>query len=76
MKSTDPDSMSLLGRPAAAVDKKKREHIIFAAKKYIDENPVDTENYYKRFDIIEVYHNKFMRRPEIHHIENAFKVKK
>jgi putative endonuclease len=55
------------GRPAEAVDKKKRRLLVRAAMAWL--RMLDMPDIAFRFDIIEVLDG---RPPEINHIENAF----
>jgi putative endonuclease len=58
------------GRPAAAVDQRKRRALSRAAWRYLHRlNP--KPNYF-RFDVVEVIGTEGMGAPEIRHIENAF----
>lgn len=56
------------GRGIEAVNYKKRNHIIRAAKKYILINKYENKNI--RFDIIEIY--LYKNRYKINHFKNAF----
>ena len=67
---SDTENLKYFGNPAAAVDYKKQQHIISAAKEYLRYNNTSR---FVRIDIIEVYldpENKNKYR--IEHIENAF----
>jgi putative endonuclease len=58
------------GRPADAVDRKKRQMLSKAAVHYLKRlryPPV-----YFRFDVVEVIGNEGEGQPRVHHIENAF----
>ncbi len=57
----------MYGRPASAVNYKKREHILSAVAEYLSENPTELRI---RLDVIEVYAGENGNR--IVHIENAF----
>ena len=54
------------GLPSEAVTKSKQQHIIYTARKFLENNNFDLEI---RFDVIEVY---LSLKPRIHHIEDAF----
>lgn len=57
------------GTPSEAVDKKKQQKIIAAAKQYIVEN--ELEEYEFRFDVAEII--KYSDSPALfHYIQNAF----
>ena len=76
VKTTSSDSAESFKLPCEAVDRKKRENIISAARAYATLRKKTifdlTEDY--RFDIIEVYLNR--EKPEINYLENAFYVEK
>ena len=58
------------GRPARAVDRDKRRHIVRAAKEYLSAHPTKKQ---PRLDIIEVYLDPVNKRKRrIVQIENAF----
>ena len=70
-----PDTPSVYGTPAEAVDQSKQRHLINAAKTYILENPTEK---FSRIDVIEVYANPNAgeyKVLEIRHFENAVKNK-
>ncbi len=50
-----PGGHHSFGRPAAAVDFKKREKLMEGARKYIDRNKAQLEGLQPRIDVIEVY---------------------
>jgi putative endonuclease len=52
------------GTPAQAVDARRRERMVRAAKMYM----IGNENFSVRFDVIEVY----LKENRINHYENAF----
>ena len=61
-------------RPAAAVDRKKQQKIIKAARVFLAFNPSDKK---KQFDIIEVVVNQKGKRyclAEIKHLKNTFNI--
>lgn len=58
-------------RPAAAVNKHKRENIFKTATVYMRHNPPKKKEI--RFDIIEVYYRDRKKLVSINHIKNAFK---
>ena len=53
------------------VDRKKQERIRTTASVYLSVHPTDLQ---PRFDVIEIYapEGQLTRRPEIHHLEDAF----
>lgn len=70
---TDFGGTSRYGRPAAAVDEKKRAHLLAAAGAYLRENPTAKK---PRIDVIEVYLIRYgggyvLSPKGIKHIENA-----
>ena len=70
---TDFGGTSRYGRPSAAVDEKKRAHLLAAAEAYLR---TYQENKKPRIDVVEVYLSRYgamyMLSPKgIHHIENA-----
>ncbi len=69
-----PDTRSIYGRPASAVDRKKREHLLAAAAGYLHENRESTSHLQPRIDIIEVYTDPasdVYRVLDIRHFPNA-----
>ena len=70
---TDTGAISKYGRPAAAVDAKKRQHLVDAASSYLRANPTSKK---PRIDVLEVYLNRkgalvTLSPRGIKHIENA-----
>ena len=70
---TDTGAISRYGRPAAAVDMKKRKHLTDAAEAYLRAHPTVKK---PRIDVLEVYVSRrgtlVMLSPKgIKHIENA-----
>ena len=70
---TDTGAVSKYGRPAAAVDAKKRQHLTDAAMDYLRMNPTSKK---PRIDVLEVYLNLkgalvTLSPRGIKHIENA-----
>ena len=64
-----------LSRPADAVNKSKMAYLIRGAAKFCRENSSKYSDFYKRFDIMEVYFEPFgdsFKVKEIKHFENAF----
>lgn len=53
------------------VDRRKQDRIRITASMYLSQNPTDLQ---PRFDVIEIYAPEGMstRKPEIHHMEDAF----
>lgn len=69
-----PDVKSIYGRPATAVDSKKRVHLLEAASRYLYENRESTRHLQPRIDIIEVYADPSTdsyRVLDIRHFPNA-----
>ncbi|MBQ7160359.1 MAG: YraN family protein [Clostridia bacterium] len=67
---TETPALAVYGRPALAVNREKRRHIVYAAKQYLRLYPSKKQ---PRFDIIEVYldpDNK--RKHRIEQLINAF----
>jgi len=63
-----------LSRPADAVNKEKITYLIRGANRFCSENDAKFSDYYKRFDIIEVYLSKKRNKysvDEVKHFENA-----
>lgn len=70
----EPDSDSPWGRPGSAVDARKREYLLYAARKYIFDNPEKCKGLQPRIDLVEVYadpEKKRFRVLEIRHFPNA-----
>lgn len=67
VKSRKEEYTETYGRPAAAVNYTKREHIRYAMKNYILRNNI---KHIPRIDVIEVYLSEKGHR--IEHIKNAF----
>ena len=67
---TDVGAPSRYGRPARAVDERKKQHLRDAANAYLCEFPNSKK---KRVDVIEVYlgADGTLASKGIHHIENA-----
>lgn len=70
---TDLGGTSRYGRPAVAVDERKKAHLLAAAEAYLRENPTEKK---PRIDVIEVYliryGGEYVLSPKgIKHIENA-----
>ncbi len=72
VKSTASDASESMKRPSYAVDSKKREYLIRAARQISARMNANEPNRFiaYRFDVIEVFLNR--DKPEINHIENAF----
>lgn len=69
-----PDVKSIYGRPATAVDARKRAHLLTAASRYLYENRESTRHLQPRIDIIEVYTDpscEEYRVLDIRHFPNA-----
>ena len=67
---TDGENIAIYGRPARAVNREKRVHIVRAAKEYLRGHPSKLQ---PRMDIIEVYLDPDKKRKHrIVHIKNAF----
>ena len=58
------------GRPAMAVDKRKRQKLCRAAAAYLRRK--GTPRYYYRFDVVEVIGQPGEQAPTVRHLENAF----
>lgn len=71
-RADDPEMLRRFGRPATAVNIKKREHIIYSARLYLARHPSKKT---PRFDIIEVYEGEGEER-RIKHLTGAFIIKK
>ena len=75
-RTVTENSISVLGSAASAVNAKKQERTIAAARDYIFESPKSIKDREIRFDVIEVYlDNINFKLKAINHIENAFIVK-
>ncbi len=57
------------GVPSSAVDKKKRGHLLAAARDYLGKNPTKKQ---PRMDVIEVWLNESKKVVDINHIRNAY----
>lgn len=69
-----PGIKSIYGRPASAVNKAKRENLLYAARRYLYENKPDTDSLQPRIDIIEVYvdpNSDTYRVLDVKHFPNA-----
>jgi len=69
-----PDTHSIYGRPASAVDREKRENLLSAARRYLYEHREATASLQPRIDIIEVYADPTdtaYRVLDIRHFPNA-----
>ncbi|MBQ9085885.1 MAG: YraN family protein [Clostridia bacterium] len=70
-RSTEQDLFSPYGSPASAVDWKKQQRLIQAAKSYLAQSKAYGKQ--PRFDVIEVYLKKGSREVlHIHYIPDAF----
>ncbi len=72
---TYEEGAPVTARPADAVNKSKITYLIRGADRFCSENGSKYSDYYKRFDIIEVYLEKDaskLKVREILHFENAF----
>ncbi len=70
----DPEDTENYSRPADAVNREKVTYLIRGANRFIKENRALVYDYFKRFDLIEVYlHRKGdkLKVNEIKHFENA-----
>lgn len=66
----DGKNIEIYGRPAKAVNREKRIHIVRAVKEYLSDHPSDKQ---PRLDIIEVYLDPDKpRKHRVVHIERAF----
>lgn len=69
-----PDSGSPFGRPATAVNAKKRENLLFAARGFIHAHPELCRDLQPRIDVIEVYADPASEKYkvlDVRHFENA-----
>ncbi len=67
---TDDESLEIYGRPARAVNREKKLHILGAVKEYLYRNPTQKQ---PRIDIIEVYIDPVNpRKHRIIQIKSAF----
>lgn len=75
-RTVNDDAIGYLGVAASAVNLKKQERTIAAARNYIFENPKIIKNKQIRFDVVEIYLNKTdLKLKAVNHIENAFMAK-
>lgn len=75
-RTVNDDTIGYLGIAASAVNLKKQERTIAAARNYIFENPKIIKNKQIRFDVVEIYLNKSdLKLKAVNHIENAFMAK-
>ena len=65
-------SSAKFGAPSESVNLTKRQHIIFAAKKFMADNYRLYSEFQPRFDIIEIYRDKKTQKDYVRHIECAF----
>ena len=73
-RSVDDDLYSKYGPPASAVDQRKKERIIKAARNFLSKNK-KYQSLQPRFDVVEVYLSKEdFEILKINFIENAFGV--
>ena len=70
VKSRKTSSVSPNGRPAAAVDEKKKRHMAQAASYFVRRYRRSQKRF--RFDVIEVYLSDELKTVSLNHIENAF----
>lgn len=63
-----------MGRPVAAVDRRKRDRLGRAAMRYMRSLRIQPP--YFRFDVIEVIGSSGDRQPEVRHLENVFQLPK
>lgn len=67
---TDDENLKIYGRPARAVNREKKLHILGAAREYLYRNPTDKQ---PRIDIIEVYIDPLNpRKYRIEQFKSAF----
>ena len=72
-RTISENDIAILGEAASAVNFKKQERTINAAKAYLCENKKTIKNREIRFDVVEVYLDKTtLKLKTINHIENAF----
>ncbi len=63
-----------MGRPVAAVDRRKRDRLGRAAMRYMRSLRIQPP--YFRFDVVEVIGSSGDRQPEVRHLENVFQLPK
>lgn len=63
-----------MGRPVAAVDRRKRDRLGRAAMRYM--RSLRTKPPYFRFDVVEVIGSTGDRQPTVRHLENVFQLPK
>lgn len=69
-RTVDGEISDLYERAASAVNKRKQQNLIFAARSYLSQHYTDKQ---PRMDVIEVYIKKGTKKIlEINHIENAY----
>ena len=73
VKTRDPKHTESFGSAASAVTPTKQKHIIYTAKRIINENPALCRDKDFRFDVAEVYVEKTRKR--ISYLKDAFKVR-
>ena len=69
-----PDADSPFGRPATAVNAKKRDNLLFAVRGYLHTHRAECENLQPRIDVIEVYADPSTEKNkvlEIRHFPNV-----
>ena len=69
-RSVENDPSELYERAASAVNKRKQQNLIFAARSYLSQHYTDKQ---PRMDVLEVYVKKGTKKVvEINHITNAY----
>ena len=71
-RTGDPTAPSSYGVPSSAVNYKKREHLIDAARDYLRLKPTKKQ---PRMDVLEVWLNDEKKVISINHIRNAYGAK-
>ena len=67
-RTSSPDD-TRFGVPSSAVDYRKREHLLTAARDYLRANPTNKQ---PRMDVLEVWLDKSKKVVDINHIRNAY----
>ena len=71
-RTRDPNENSPYGVPSSAVDFKKRERLLVAARDYLRLNPTNKQ---PRMDVIEVWLDQTHKVLQMNHIRNAYGLK-
>ena len=68
-RTADPRTASRFGVPSSAVNYKKRERLVEAARSYLSRNPTEKQ---PRMDVLEVWLDDKQKVIKINHIRNAY----